>query len=386
MVTMKDVAKAAGVSQASVSYAYSGSPRVSPPQREQIFAVAARLGYTGPNIAGRSLRSGRIGTVGVLVPGSLAAAVEDPSTALLLKGIVEVGELADVALTLLPVPRVDTAEAGPTQPTVLRGLVDGVVMHCLPDDHPVVEAVLARGIPAVAIDSPRLPRLPYVTVDHRSAGADQMKHVLGQGHRRIAIICDRLGPPAPSPAAPSPASRRELAQISPKSREFVSARESVGSRPPHPLRDVAPVAEVYLRERLAGYRDALREAGISDSDVMVVESADIDMGSGMAAVAELLEHTQPTAIVATSDVHAVAAVKVLRERGVSVPADVSVIGFDDAPIADLMQLTTIRQPLVDKGRTAARILLDLIDGQTRRRSVKPTELVVRASTGPPPGH
>ena len=97
MVTMKDVAKAAGVSQASVSYAYSGSPRVSAPQRDQIFAVAAKLGYTGPNIAGSSLRLGRIGTVGVLVPGSLALAVEDPSTMLLMKGIVEVGELADVA-------------------------------------------------------------------------------------------------------------------------------------------------------------------------------------------------------------------------------------------------------------------------------------------------
>src|SRR5690349_4018812 len=102
MVTMKDVAKAAGVSQAAVSYAFSGSPKVSAGQRDQILAVAADLGYHGPSIAGASLRSGRMGTVGVIIPGSLALAVEDPSTALLLKGIVEAGELADVALTLLP--------------------------------------------------------------------------------------------------------------------------------------------------------------------------------------------------------------------------------------------------------------------------------------------
>ena len=117
-----------------------------------------------------ALRLGRIGTVGVLVPGSLAAAVEDPSTALLLRGIVEVSELADVGLTSVTGQRADMQSEPPCpmMPGALRGLVDGVVMHCLADDHPVVEMILARRIPAVAIDSPRLPGLPYVTVDHRS--------------------------------------------------------------------------------------------------------------------------------------------------------------------------------------------------------------------------
>ncbi|MGV9801071.1 LacI family DNA-binding transcriptional regulator [Mycobacterium sp. NPDC003449] len=223
MVTMKDVARAAGVSQATVSYVYSGSGRVSAGQREQILAVAAELGYTGPNIAGSSLRLGRIGTVGVLVPGSLATAVEDPSTTLLLRGIVEVGELADVALTLLPVAR--TGAPNPVQPAALRGLVDGVVMHCLPDDHPVVGAVLSRRIPAVAIDSPRLPNIPYVTIDHRQAGADQMEHVLALGHRRIGVIADRLGPVA-----------------------------AAGTRD---LPDRDSITETYLQQRLAGYRDAI---------------------------------------------------------------------------------------------------------------------------------
>src|SRR6476661_9687327 len=164
MVTMKDVARKAGVSQASVSYAYSGSGRVSQPQRDVIFAAAAELGYTGPNVAGSSLRLGQIGTVGVLTPGSLAAAVEDPSTALLLRGIVEVSEFADVGLTLSPGRVPAQQPPDPVMPGALRGLVDGVVMHCLANDHPVVGAILARRIPAVAIDSPRLPGLPYVTV------------------------------------------------------------------------------------------------------------------------------------------------------------------------------------------------------------------------------
>jgi DNA-binding LacI/PurR family transcriptional regulator len=355
MVTMKDVAKAAGVSQASVSYAYSGSPRVSAAQRDNIFTVAAELGYTGPNIAGSSLRLGRIGTVGVLVPGSLATAVEDPSTVLLLQGIVEVGELADIALTLLPVDRAGLAsgQQRPTKPAALRGLVDGVVMHCLPNDHPVVEAVLSRRIPAVAIDSPRLHNLPYVTVDHRSAGAEQMNHLLAQGHRRIGIVTDLL--------STSPLRGR------------------------HVLSEIETITETYLRERFAGYREAIAAAGLAESEVALVEAADIDMASGMIVTAELIDNFEPTAIVATSDVHGVGALKVLRDKNISVPKQVSVIGFDDAPIADLMELTTIRQPIREKGRTAATILIDLIAGRSRRRSVKPTELVVRSSTGPAPG-
>ncbi|MDT5070500.1 MAG: hypothetical protein QOK02_6655 [Mycobacterium sp.] len=351
MVTMKDVAAAAGVSQASVSYAYSGSQRVSAVRREHIFAVAASLGYTGPNIAGSSLRLGRIGAVGVLIPGSLSLAVEDPSTMLLVRGIVEVGELADVALTLLPVDP-QGGDGDPVKPAVLRGLVDGVVIHCLPDDHPVVEAVRARKIPAVAIDSPRVPHLPYVTVDHRQAGAEQMEHVLKLGHRRIGVITDRLG------RLPSPGHRYWA--------------------------DAETSKETYLRERLAGYREALSAHGVRVSDVALIEAADIDMPSGLAAADLLVREFAPTAIVATSDVHAVAALKVLSSNGIAVPDAVSVIGFDDAPIADLVGLTTIRQPLRDKGRTAAKMLLDLIAGQSRRRSIMTTELIVRSTTGPAP--
>jgi DNA-binding LacI/PurR family transcriptional regulator len=353
MVTMKDVAKAAGVSQAAVSYAYSGSPKVSAAQRDQILAVAADLGYPGPSIAGASLRSGRMGTVGVIIPGSLALAVEDPSTTLLLKGIVEAGELAGVALTLLPADDAATTDpARLTQSGALRGLVDGVVMHCLPDGHPVVAAILARGIPAVAIDSPQVPHLPYVTVDHHAAGVAQANHLLTQGHRRIGIITDRLGP-VPQPGFRMPAA-------------------------------IPAATERYLRERLTGVLSACRDAHISDTEIAIVESAGIDRQSGLAAAEQLIAGFAPTAVLTTSDVHAAAALRVLATKGIAVPQQASVIGFDDAPIADLLGLTTIRQPLVDKGRTAATILLDVIGGRTRRRSVKPTELIVRTTTGPAP--
>src|SRR5882757_3109899 len=136
---------------------------------------------------------------------------------------------------------------------------------------------------------------------------------------------------------------------------------------------------------LAGYRQAVSDHGVRVSDVALIEAANIDMPSGLAAAELLIREFAPTAIVATSDVHAVAALKALSSNGIAVPEAVSVIGFDDAPIADLVGLTTIRQPLRDKGRTAAKILLDLIAGQSRRRSIMATELIVRSTTGPAPG-
>jgi DNA-binding LacI/PurR family transcriptional regulator len=150
-----------------------------------------------------------------------------------------------------------------------------------------------------------------------------------------------------------------------------------------PLSAVDPVGEFYLRERLAGFREAITAAGLDTSQVNLVEATNIDMDSGMAAAAQLIAAAEPTAIVATSDVHAVA-LKVRKAEHISVPDQVSVIGFDDAPIAHLMDLTTLRQPLADKGREAATILLELIAGRTRRRSVKPTQLIVRATVGPVP--
>jgi DNA-binding LacI/PurR family transcriptional regulator len=179
-----------------------------------------------------------------------------------------------------------------------------------------------------------------------------MSHVLGLGHKRIGVITDRLGPTA------APGFRY--------------------------WSDVESSKETYLRERLTGYRQAISAHRVRLADVALVEAAGIDMNSGRIAAELLIDEFAPTAIVATSDVHAVAALQTLSARGVGVPEDVSVIGFDDAPIANLVGLTTVHQPLADKGRTAAKILLDLIAGRPRRRSIQATELIVRTTTGPAP--
>ncbi|WP_433502646.1 LacI family DNA-binding transcriptional regulator [Pseudonocardia halophobica] len=348
MVTMRDVARAAGVSQAAVSYAFSNSPKVSDQQRQRIYAIAAELGFTGPNVVGRSLRSGRIGAVGVMVVDSLVHAVDDPSTTLLMKGIVEVGELAHVALTLLSVARPGDRGTEVSANPALRGLVDGVVLHNVPGDHPAVEALLAQAVPMVAIDSPVRPDIPLVTVDNVRAGRLQMQHVLDRGHRRIGIVTDRLRPVA----------RGGLVTLA----------------------TVEDATEVVVRDRLRGHLEACRQADVPPSDLTVVETTGIDRLHGLEAAEVLLARSDPTAIVATSDVHAAAAWEVLRRRGARVPEDVSIIGFDDAPVADLLDLTTMRQPLVDKGRTAARVLLDRLEGTDRRHQLLDVVPIIRSST------
>ncbi|MHC3472631.1 LacI family DNA-binding transcriptional regulator [Streptomyces sp. 7R007] len=350
---MKEVAEAAGVSRAAVSYAFAQSPKVSPAQREHILATAAHLGYMGPHIAGSSLRSGHVGAIGVMVMGSLAYALEDPSTTLLLQGIVEVGELSHTAMTLLPLSLDSQAlTAGGIGHPALRGLVDGLLVHSLPDKHPLLEAVVSRGLPTVVVDAPVMEGVGLIGIEDRKAAEAQMSHLLEHGHRRIGVVADRLLPD--------------------------------GRKGRVSTRRLRACSERVVRERLRGYADACRKHGVPWNSVNVVEAGAFNRTSGLEAARLLLDLGPVTGIAATSDVMALAALDVLAERGLHCPADVSVIGFDDAPAASAAQLTTIRQPLLEKGRLAARLLFQQLAGGKPERVVLPTELVVRKTTGAGP--
>lgn len=141
-------------------------------------------------------------------------------------------------------------------------------------------------------------------------------------------------------------------------------------------------SERVQRDRILGYFDAATARGDAGVSIEVYEASGIDRDSGVRAVRSMVEKLNPTAIATTSDVFAVAALSVLRSMNIPVPEVVSVVGFDDAPIAELMDLTTVRQPLVEKGRAAASMLLDNIDGAKRRQKIFKTKLIVRNSTGP----
>ena len=308
-VTLKTIADAVGVSRTTVSNAYNRPDQLAPELRERILATAAKLGYAGPDPAARRLRSGHSGTVGLLLAGGLAPALDDPAAGLLLRGIARAVDAAGLALLLVP----EHADG-------VRDAVVGALGVCsMPAGHPGVQAALERRLPLVVIDRPRVPGHAYVGIDERGGARRAAEHLLALGHRRFAVVCE---------------------------------------------------PDVH-RERLAGYRKALDGAG--------AEWARRRLPGALAA------DPRPTAILAASDRLALGALDAARAAGLRVPEDLSVVGFDDLPGAagSKPPLTTIRQPLLEKGEIAGRLLTA---GPTDHAAILPVELVVRGSTAPPPAY
>jgi DNA-binding LacI/PurR family transcriptional regulator len=353
-VTMKDVAAAAGVSSASVSYAYSRPHKLSPTQREHVLSVARRLGYTGPHPSASSLRKGSTGAVGLLITDWLDYAFEDPATIALLRGIAQVSHMADVSLTLVPGGRlVEPSTSDETDwPAVRRSAVDGFIVYSLPDHHPAVSSAVDRKLPLVIIDSPRVPDVPFIGIDDTGGARAAAEHLLALGHRKIGVLVDRLRPDGHRGFASRARARRALDGVA--------------------------------RDRLQGIDLALRAAKVAPASVPVVEAGGFLFDEARWAAETLLDRHQVTAILATTDVLALTAMTVLSERGVSVPGEISVIGFDDIPAAEPAGLTTIRQPLIEKGRRGAETLLQAINGEAVGTVILPTTLIPRTSTAPPP--
>jgi DNA-binding LacI/PurR family transcriptional regulator len=351
VATLKDVAAAAGVSRTTVSNAYNQPGKLSAAVRARILAVAQELGYPGPDPVARSLRTGRVGTLGVLLAEALTFAFDDPAAVLLLRGVAEVGQLADVGLSLLPAPPERPTGAATVTQAVTRAAVDGFFVYHLPDDHPSVPAVLARRLPTVVVDGPDLQGVPFVGVDDRGGARQAAEHLLALGHRRIGVLVDRIA--ADAYHGPVDQQRRGMS----------------GFRASH--------------LRLAGYADALRAAGLAWEAVPIQECGIPERASGHAGAAALLERApELTAILATTDLLAQGAIQAAHQRDLPVPAALSVVGFDDLPDTVTADLTTVHQPLADKGRIAARLLLQALDGALTpaRRVELPTRLVVRGST------
>jgi DNA-binding LacI/PurR family transcriptional regulator len=353
-ISMKDVAKAAGVSQPTVSYAYNRPAKISEAQRRHIFAIAEKIGYPGPNALGRSLRSGKVGAIGLMMMDKLSLAFDDPATIALLKGIGQSGEFENMALTLFPLKH-----RGPLPPLApvsnslaIRGLVDGLIMTTLPDDHPIIAQVFDRKIPFVIVDSPKMADAHFIGIDDYGAAQAQFRHLLELGHRKIAILVDRLNPDAYS--------------------GFVTRERWQKS------------AEAVVRERLRGYVDAAADIGVDYRNLQIYEAGGLGATAGQAAAFKLLTSRKITAVVATSDVMALACMKAAADLDIDVPRKLSVVGFDDIPEAVHAGLTTIRQPMVEKGVVAAKLISEILSdgtgGGEPRRKLFPTRLVVRSST------
>ena len=331
--SIEDVARRAGVSIATVSRSLRGLPDVAPRTRERVLAAARELDYVASPFAAR-LASGRTYAVGVVVPF-----VSRWFFTQVVSGAEEVLREAGYDLLLYNLGDQAGRERFFERMPV-RKRVDGLLVLCLPLTDAEIDSVRALDLPVAVVGS-TVPGFASVRIDDVAGAETAVDHLVGLGHRRIGLI---------------------------------------SGTPDEPMHFTAPV------ERRRGYRRALRRAGISPDPSLDVPGHFTPAGGRAAMERLLLLPDPPTAVVAESDEMAYGAMRAIRGAGLTVGVDVSVVGFDNHDLADLLELTTIAQPVLRQGDLAARALLAAL-GPTApapRAQTVPTELMVRASTGPPP--
>ncbi len=347
------VARTAGVSPSTVSNVYNQPHVVSPELRERVRRAATQLGYGGGDPLARSLRSGRASAIGVVIRERLAYSFDDPATVRLLQGVSDAADPHQLALVIVPAyPEKGTTDG----PAVRHAAVDGLILYSLAADDPLIEAARRRHLPTVVVDSPTSRESPptagfdFVGIDEQAAAETAVRHLLDLGHRRLAILSLRL-----------------------------SARDRPG---PADIQRQARATASVPKGRLEGCARAATAAGLDWTDIPVAQCQISSIEHGRAGAHALLDIApDTTALFAFSDPLALGARLAAHERGLSVPADLSIIGFDDsAPQSE--GLTTIHQPLRDKGRITTDRLLRALAGDPpiQPRELLPTHLVARDST------
>lgn len=331
--TSADVAARAGVSRTTVSFVLNGRDgAISAATRERVMTAARQLDYH-PHEPARQLAGGTSQTIGLVLRQSPEQVAGDALLAETLRGMTAAARLGGFRVIL------ETLEPkGGRYADLLRsGRTDGLVVSGPRVDDPDLRDIVRDRFAVVLQGS--LPGLEVtsVDVDNRAGARGAVEHLIALGHRRIGCVTN------------------------------------------------APLAYTAASERLDGYRDALRAAGIEPRSEWIVEAA-FDAGSGHRAMAELLGRGPYDAVFVASDVVAFGALGALRAARLQVPDDISVIGFDDIPLAAFLEppLTTVRLPAYELGHAVGTALLDRIANPAApRRTLLPTELIVRSSTGPP---
>ncbi len=322
------------MSKTAVSFAFNSPEKLGQATLERVLGVAHDLGYT-PHPAARALSMRRSGTIGVLIPQRLSTVFANPFLSELIQGMGELCEEHD--LTMLLVPPLD----GSLEGAIRQASVDGFISLGLSPDDRALQVLDRIGIPTVLVDSVASPSHPAVNVDDATGAEAAAQHLLDLGHRDFAII---VLPPT---------------------------RAQVGHTP-------------TASRRLAGYRAALDRA-------RAPERHTVTAGATTAAGARAFEglpkgKRRPTAVLAMSDMAAIGLMAAAQAAGLKIPEDLSIVGYDDLPMSAWTNppLTTVRQPIVEKGRLAARLLIQRMKGKTVD-SPAPlgTRLVVRGSTSNP---
>jgi LacI family transcriptional regulator len=333
-MTIRQIADLAGVSIATVSRVLNGRGDVSDETRDAVTRIIRENGYTA-NRSARGLSAGRTGLVGVLVPLVYPAYFSG-----ILAGAAEALSERDLQIVLSPTGGEHDREVSVVDR--LHGVSDGALMILPEESSEELQKLLDGGYRFVVIDPlmPLAEGIPSVSAAHTSGAAQAMRHLLDLGHRRIAQI-------------------------------------------------TGPRGWLATEDRRRGYLSALAAAGILPDPALEVEAIP-EIPPGREAAAQLLDLPErPTAIFAFNDNIAIGAIQAARARGLRVPEDLSVVGFDDVEGATIVTpaLTTVRQPLAEMGRTAVSLLTRLLEGnrvETLHVELA-TRLIVRDSTALPNG-
>lgn len=344
---LADVAKAAGVSQGTASNVFSRPELVRPEVREKVLAAAAAIGYGGPDPRGRLLRAGKVNAIGVASVEPLSNFFEDPYSRELMRGITEAADAASAGVSLI-----STMNEERLAWNIESALVDGFILMCIEGGEKLVELTRARQLPFVAIDLGRPDEtIATIGIDDYQGACTAAQHLLDLGHLRFAVL----------------------------SLEYDDDRFGWG----HPAQ-VGDATYHTVRNRNRGYLDTLAAAGIDRTGVPLWSSRSRrdDLEAGLEQL--FAGANPPTALLAMSDRLALYAMEWLQRRGLRVPEDVSIVGFDGVPegATSTPPLTTIAQPIYEIGRKAVAAILEPAS-LTPRQQLLPVELVVRGSTTSP---
>jgi alanine racemase len=333
-----DVARRAGVSKTAVSFAFNQPEHLRDETRERILRAAEELGYRPSPIA-RRLASRRTDQIGLVVPQSTHEVFANPFLPELLRGMGDACDAEGLSIVIVPPVRGSIAHA------VQGALVDGLILLGLVPHHPDLELVRRAGLPVVALDVEVFEGADVIAIDDVGGARQAAEHLAQLGHRDIAVILIAQHPDSP-----------------------INEEEGISAR------------------RLAGIRDGFRRAGGDPVSLRLVSTTVSEEG-GRAAWEALQADGAPSAVITMSDVTAIGLIAAAVDAGVRVPDDLSVVGFDDIPAASWTapRLTTVHQPIRDKGRRAAQRVIDVIrnaDGREPVTETLPARLVVRGSTAP----
>lgn len=333
---LEDIARKAGVSRSTVSRVINGENSVSERTRQRVMRVIDAEGYI-PNSVARMLVTQRSQVIGIIVASLPGFAFDDnhyfPA---LLRGISAATNQLDYGMLLWMGE--DASDSVSFSRRILKNrLMDGLIIASTEMYMSLFDQLLEAGTIFVMVERPiprYEPHVSYVTVDNVGGAVTAVEHLLKLGRRRIATITGNMN-------------------------------------------------NIDAAERLEGYKQALRHAGIPYDERLAPTGHYVRAGA-YRAMQQLLPY-RPDAVFVATDQMALGALQALQEAGVRVPDDIALVGFDDLPTAQdaVPSLTTIRQPISERGLRAAELLIDLIEGKLKepRHIVLPTELVIRETCG-----